>query len=50
MNNLNSQTPGESGKRPLSSKQSSGRTQHARMTTAKKVENNDNPAGMPKRN
>jgi hypothetical protein len=43
---VNSTTPGESGKRPLSSSQSSGQTQHTRMTTAKKVEGK-RPSGMP---
>lgn len=33
----NSQTPKESGTRPLSSKQTSGRTKFGRMTTATKV-------------
>lgn len=39
--------PKESGKRPLSSSQTSGQTQHARMTTAAKVEGKS-PKGMPK--
>jgi hypothetical protein len=34
---LSSSTPGESGKRPLSTMQSSGKTKFSRMTTATKV-------------
>jgi hypothetical protein len=47
---MGTQTPKESGSRPLSSKQSSGQTEHARMTTAKKVEGSGKPSGMPKCN